>query len=131
MNNFIIGLVCGALFLCTALACAAVPRQDAIYAIIGEAEGEGARGMLAVACAIRNRGTLKGVYGLHANRVINREFSEITLQTATHAWDLSSDSDNCKFIDGATHWEGTKFKTPYWAKGMQVTATIGNQRFYK
>ena len=109
----------------------AVPRTGAIYSIIGEAEGEGPKGMLAVACAIRNRGTLKGVYGQYANRVTNREFSEITLMTATHAWDLSKDSDNCTFIGGATHWEGTVFKTPYWSKGMKVTATIGHQRFYK
>ncbi|MGN6643385.1 MAG: hypothetical protein ACTHKU_10355, partial [Verrucomicrobiota bacterium] len=42
-----------------------IPDQSAIRAIVGEAANQGYRGMLAVAGAIRNRGTLQGVYGLH------------------------------------------------------------------
>jgi hypothetical protein len=34
-------------------------------------------------------------------------------------------------VHGATHWEGTAFKKPYWVKGMLLVATIGNQNFYR
>jgi spore germination cell wall hydrolase CwlJ-like protein len=99
-----------------------------VLCIIGEAEGEGYIGMLAVGEAIRNRGTLKGVYGCKAPRVVGRKYSNATLKIATKAW---LDSKNTNTVKGATHWEGTAFKVPYWAKSMKVTATIGRQRFYK
>jgi spore germination cell wall hydrolase CwlJ-like protein len=99
-----------------------------VYCIIGEAEGEGYEGMLAVSEAIRNRGSLKGVYGCQASRVKNRLYSQAVLQTANLAWQNSLHTNT---VRGATHWEGTAFKTPYWAKDMIVTATIRNQRFYK
>ena len=46
-----------------------VMKKDAIRAIIGEAGNQGRRGMLYIACAIRNRGTLQGVYGFKAKHV--------------------------------------------------------------
>jgi len=107
-----------------------IPKTRAVNAIIGEAEGEGYAGMLAVACAIRNRGTLKGVYGEKAVRVLKRKYSASVFVHAVKAWEESANPDNCTQIDGATHWEGTAFKTPYWASSMILTATIGNQRFY-
>lgn len=104
-------------------------RKDrVVMAIIGEAEGEGYKGMLAVACAIRNRGTLQGVYGEKAPRVVKHKYSPKTFVLAVKAYEESAKVD---ITGGATHWEGTKFKTPYWAHGMIVTATIGNQRFYR
>lgn len=99
-----------------------------IECIIGEAEGEGYDGMLAVAEAIRNRGTLRGVYGCKAKRVVNKMYSTAIYKTANKAW---HDSAHTNTVAGATHWEGTAFKTPYWAKDMIITATIRNQRFYK
>ena len=102
--------------------------QKEVLCVIGEAEGEGYKGMLAVSEAIRNRGTLKGVYGCSAPRVVRHKYSAAVLQTANRAWNDSADTD---ITHGATHWEGTAFKTPYWAKDMILTATIGNQRFYK
>ena len=48
---------------------AEINDQQAVRAIIGEAGNQGERGMLALACALRNRGTLKGVYGLRAKHV--------------------------------------------------------------
>lgn len=105
-----------------------LPKHRVVDAIIGEAEGEGYQGMLAVACAIRNRGTLKGVYGENAPRVRNHRYSSKTFVLAVKAYEESAKRD---ITGGADHWEGTKFKTPYWAKGMKVTCVIGNQRFYK
>ena len=114
---------------------AEVDGARAINAIIGEAEGEPYNGKLAVACAIRNREQsrkghgLKGVYGERSPRV--KLAGKKAREDSRRAWEASSDSDACEFIDGADHWEGTAFKTPYWAKDMVITSTIGNQRFYR
>lgn len=108
--------------------CHAYTDQEAIKAVIGEAEGEGFKGMLAVAGAIRNRGTLKGVYGLHAQRVLTHKYSKMTYKQATRAW---NDSKHMDISKGAKYWEGTRFPLPYWAKNMTVTAIIGNQRFFR
>jgi hypothetical protein len=109
-----------------------IPKERAVNAIIGEAEGEGYRGMLAVACAIRNRGSLRGVYGERSKRVVNHLYDDDTKRMAYGAWFVSQDDGLCEeLIHGATHWEGTSFKTPWWAEHKQVTAVIGNQRFYK
>ncbi len=103
--------------------------EKEVICVIGEAEGEGYDGMLAVSEAIRNRGSLRGVYGCNSKRVLGQRYSDKVLRTAEQAWkDSEGPGDITK---GATHWEGTNFKTPYWAKDMIVTATLGNQRFYK
>ena len=125
-------------FCCVAMASDDLVKIRMVNAIIGEAEGEPYRGKLAVACAIINRTQLfgdfdkamRGVYGEKSNRVINRLYSSKTFVNAVRAYEESLDVGTCAFIDGATHWEGTAFETPYWATGMTITATIGNQRFY-
>ena len=48
---------------------APIPDAQAVRAIVGEAAGESFEGKLAIACAIRNRGNLHGVYGLNATHV--------------------------------------------------------------
>lgn len=100
----------------------------AIRAIVGEAANQGLDGMTAVAEAIRNRGSLSGVYGVKAPHA-DREPSWVWAQ-AEKAWKASAGSD---LVHGATHWESTDFKTPRWArgKGVIVTAQIGKHRFYK
>lgn len=103
----------------------------AIRAIIGEAEGEPFQGKVAVACAIRNRGSLQGVYGKTAPRVIQNKFSQKTYLQSVQAWEISKDPESCEFIQGADHWEGDKFKRPEWSKRMTKTAHIGNQTFYR
>ena len=109
-----------------------IPESRAINAVLGEAEGEGFTGMLAVSCAIRNRGTLRGVYGERAPRVLAKAYSDVIYDQAEAAWRFSRDAQRCEdLIHGADHWEGTSFKAPAWARGMIVTAVIGNQRFYK
>lgn len=103
-----------------------VVDTQAVRAIIGEAARDGYRGMLGVACAIRNRGTLQGVVGLHAPH-IDQE-SDKTWRLAWKAWADSRLKDVTK---GATHWDGTQFKRPYWSFGMTETVIIGHNRFYK
>jgi hypothetical protein len=104
----------------------AMSKARVLRAIIGEAGGEGYRGMLAVACGIRNRGSLKGVYGLYAKHV-DRASKRIWV-LAAQAWEESISRD---IVHGAKDWEGIKFKRPYWAKDMVITAVEGGNVFYK
>lgn len=106
--------------------CAEIPESQAVRAIIGEAASEGYQGMLAVAAAIRNRGHLGGVYGLRAGHV-DREPGWVW-DMAKKAWQESLSHDPTK---GADHWESIAFKTPTWAKGMQVTYRYKQHVFYK
>lgn len=108
---------------------AAVPDKSAVLAIIGEAENQGADGMLAVACAIRNRGTLKGVYGVKAPRVVKGLYSKKTYQMAEKAW---NDSKRVDVTNGATHWENIKaFGKPYWVASMRETYRLKDHVFYR
>jgi hypothetical protein len=105
---------------------AEVPESLAVKAIVGEASGEGYRGMLAVAGAIRNRGSLQRVYGTDASHVRNEP--EWVWRLAKKAWEES------RYVDlscGGTDWESTDFPVPYWAKGMIITARVGKHLFYK
>ena len=103
-----------------------IPDNLAVHAIIGEASGEGYQGMLAVACGIRNRGTLKGVYGLNAKHVDNEPGWVWAL--ARKAWKESVDVD---IVNGADHWESTDFKIPGWAKDMVKVFEYKNHCFYR
>jgi spore germination cell wall hydrolase CwlJ-like protein len=104
-----------------------IDRDKAIAAIIGEAADQGEVGMTAVAEAIRNRGTLQGVYGLRRTAFIASQPPWVHKQAAK-AWDQSAKSN---LVNGATHWESIDFKTPVWAYKMTVTARIGKHIFYK
>lgn len=103
--------------------------EEAIKAVIGEAENQGYNGMLAVAGAIRNRGSLKGCYGFQAPRVLHHKYSEITYYTAQKAWEKS------KYLDithGANHWENINaFGTPCWVKHCVETFRYRDHVFYK
>jgi spore germination cell wall hydrolase CwlJ-like protein len=102
-----------------------ISQPQAIRAIIGEASGESYRGMVAIGCALRNRGTLQGVYGAKAGHA-DKEPATIWRQ-ATLAWIESAKQD---ITHGATHWESTDFKTPAWARRMKPTVRIGKHQFY-
>ena len=114
--------------LCCVTSCgAAIKDADAVRAIVGESSNQGERGMLAVAAAIRNRGTLKGVYGLR-NPIADKQ-PEWVWSRARKAWSQSATND---ITLGATHWENTKaFGVPYWAKSMRATITVKDHTFYK
>lgn len=113
--------------------------RRAVAAIIGEVAGEGGsnmklkfEAMVACAHAIRNRGTLKGVFGEH-NPIVKTE-PEWVWKMAWKAWMQSAKDKDCG-VDptcGATHWENIKaFGEPYWKKEMVVTAKIGNHVYMK
>ena len=65
-----------------------IPTSLAVRAIIGEAGGESFTTQLAVACALRNRGTLQGVYGVD-NPVVAKA-SHRTFLRAQRAWAQSA-----------------------------------------
>lgn len=77
--------------------------QHAIKAIIGEAENQGYQGMYLVACAIRNRGTLKGVAGVNGKHV-NKASASIW-QQASKAWHESENGPDLTY--GATIWQNS------------------------
>jgi len=106
---------------------ASIPDADGIRALMGEARGELVRDYrcaVATAEAIRNRGTLQGVYGFKA------KFNEPAWvwKRAEKAW---KESAGTNYTKGADHWESTDFKTPTWAKSMIETAHIGKHRFFR
>lgn len=106
-----------------------IRKDRAVYAIIGESENQGYQGMLAVACAIRNRGTLHGVYGENAPRVKKHLYGAKIFVQAVKAWEESSHTD---ITNGATHWENIKaFGKPSWARKMVGTITVKDHVFYK
>lgn len=109
----------------------ALEGKDCIKAIIGEAEGESFLGKQAIANAIHNRNSLKGVYGVHSKRVIRGLYSVKTFNDACRAWGLRD-----KDITGhATGWGNSAdlvhFKRTKWFKNCVVTAHIGHHFFYK
>lgn len=123
------GITC--LILLSGCAQASEPPAQ-VRAVIGEAENQGYEGMLAVADAIRHRGTLHGVYGLHARRVRLHLYSQQTLELANRAWISSRTLDVTK---GATGWGSASdlrvFETKSWWPSMVITAHIGDHWFYK
>ena len=96
-------------------------------AVLGEARGEGLRGMYAVAHGIRNRGSLRGVYGAKATT----EPLGLELRaTAFLAWFLSLLGPDV--THGSDHWENIyAFGTPTWARGREPRATIGRHTFWR
>ena len=104
-----------------------ISKQKAVRAIIGEASNQGYQGMLAVACAIRNRGTLSGVYGVNSKH-IDKE-PQWVFKQAEKAWQESEKKD---ITNGATNWENCKaFGTPYWASSMTKVYQHKDHIFYK
>lgn len=108
--------------------------EEAVLAIIGEAEDQGALGMTAVAKSILNRGNLKGVFGLTAPRVVKHKYSEKTLVLAEQAWKYAKANHPDKKWT-ATGW-GNKgdieqFKRQGWFKNCVITAHISDHYFYK
>ena len=104
---------------------AEVEESQAIRAIIGEASDQGFQGMLAIACGIRNRGTLKGVYGLNAKHVDNEP--QWVWRLAKKAWKKSEHNR----IHPGTNWENIKaFGEPYWVKSMVKVYKHKDHIFY-
>jgi hypothetical protein len=119
-------LVMWAIFTFAGIALAEVSEGQAIRAIIGEASNQGYQGMLAVAVGIRNRNTLKGVYGVKAKHVDKQP--QWVWDIAERAWRESEHNR----IHSGTHWENVKaFGTPYWVSEMTLVYQHKDHNFYR
>lgn len=108
----------------------AVPAMDstlATRAIIGEAAGEPFMTKLAVASALRNRGSLVGVRGFNNARMIDAQPAYVWAE-ARRAWAMSATNNT---VNGAKFFDSTNFQTPYWARGVRPVATVGVFRFWR
>lgn len=104
-----------------------VPTAKFLSAILGEASDQGTRGMLAVACALRNRGSLRGVYGV-SNPVIAQASPALRAQ-ALAAWRKSATTD---ITGGATHWGNLRdIQTAKFYSRLTFTVKIGGHYFFK
>jgi len=108
---------------------------NAVNAIIGEAESEPIIGKVALAEVIRNKGNLKGVYGLKSPRV--RLASRAVRKDCELAWAKKGTN----LTHGATvwgnrqdvlKWESKAKKNPrHWFNRMKQTAQIGRHYFFR
>lgn len=119
--------VCAGLFLlllagqtCWSAPISALPE---IRAIVGEAAGQPYKVKLAVAAAIRNRGHLRGVYGLNARH--NASEPERVWRDAARAWKESATSDITR---GATHFGCAEDVRKGAFTGLQLTCIVGAGR---
>jgi hypothetical protein len=103
-----------------------LPEAKAVRAILGEAGGTGFNGMLAVACALRHRGTFHGVYGLN-NPVVDRQ-PVWAWKLARRAWLASRMQDT---VAGANHWGNAQDVAKGTFTGMQFTVAIGGNYFFR
>lgn len=103
-----------------------ISDNQAVRAIVGEASNQGYNGMLALACGIRNRGTLSGVYGLHAKHVDKEP--KWVWDMARRAW-IESEHNRIHYGD---HWENIcAFGRPVWAEKMEKIYEYKDHVFYK
>jgi hypothetical protein len=104
-----------------------IPKIGAVDAIIGEAEGEPYEGMLAIAAAIRNRGTLQGVQGLQSERVKKHRYGSKVFVNAIRAYEDSRTKDP---TNGADSWFTLDYNAQ-WIEACEYKVTIGHHKFYK
>ena len=118
-----------------------------VYTILGEARGEGKKGMYAVACVIQQRAENRKITPAQVckqkkqfsiwNNVKNDRELRFLLKSpsAEYAKDLAIDIEiGKKLYQGVTkhadHYHTLKVK-PYWANNKKKTVKIGNHIFYK
>ena len=104
--------------------------EQVVRAIIGEAGNQGFQGMYAVACAIINRGTLKGVYGLKSKQV-DKEPAWVW-KMARKAFSDAKKAIVAERAKYGNHWENIKaFGNPKWAAKMKEVYRYKDHVFYK
>jgi len=97
---FFSGLIILIVFLNVNLCHSVLNEDDAIDAIVGEASNQSYDTMICVAQALHHRGTLKGVYGLHASH--NAFENKDVRDAAEEAWNESlAEKDT---VNGAKNW---------------------------
>ena len=112
-----------------------IPEDLAVRALIGEAGGQSDAELYAHACALLNRGTLQGVYGIYSKNAQNSTQGQIN--RATRAWQLAQVSNN-DVTNGRTEWRSDydlklmakKGRTPA-GQGLYDGLKIGQTTFYR
>ena len=110
---------------------ARTPISDrlAIRAIIGEGANQSDAALAAIASAIHNRGTLRGVYGL--TNPVGDHASDALCARATRAWNLAKAGGDPENIRGCKFF-GCPTDVPWFHKhGFTAVKTIGQITFYK
>jgi hypothetical protein len=112
----------------------ALNTQNAVNAIIGEAEAEPMAGKIAIAEVIRRRGSLRGIYGINSPRV------RLASRTVRKECELAWAKKGTNLTRGATvwgsesdvaKWKARAKKYPrHWFNRMKQTARIGAHFFF-
>lgn len=103
----------------------AVTDEEAVKCIIGEASNQGKEGMYAVASALLNRGTTRGVYGCNAPHV--RKEPKYVFNMAKEALEKAK----IKRLHKGDHWENiSAFGKPKWAYSMKEVYRHKDHVFY-
>jgi len=107
-----------------------ITEERLLHCVLGEARSQGKNEMQAIAEVIRRRGSEKGVYGCSVDfskeKAYMRAVGKIKMAKKAVSGSLKSNLSN-----GATHFEGVKFKKPYWANSMKEVSKIGDTIFYR
>jgi spore germination cell wall hydrolase CwlJ-like protein len=115
-------------------------QQVIAITILGEARGEGQRGMYAVACVVSQRAKERKLTGAQVclqklqfscnNKGLNKKL--LDTPQAEYAMMLAKNIHNLDltFTKHANHYH-TKRVKPYWSKGKRPVVTIGNHVFFK
>lgn len=110
---------------------AAYPPE--VNCIVGEASGEGVVGMVAVAQALANRKTMKGVYGCHAEHI--KTENKIIFLEASDIWNgVLSGELNGKhdLVKGANSWGSiSDINKNHMNEECIETARVYNHIFFK
>jgi len=128
--------ILSAIFLTFQKSVSAQVAQPAYWQVImAEAVSDGYQGMYAVACVIRNRGgDLHGFCGSKRKDLslfCSRQGGKFIRQ-ARDIERIVFEKNGPDITHGATHFEAVeRYGMPKWAKGMKVTARIGEHTFFK
>ena len=103
-----------------------IDSRFAVAGIVGEAAGLPFKDKMAVACAIRNRGTLQGVYGVNARH--NATEPQWVWRDAERAWRESVRHD---ITHGATHFGNLDDVRKGTFRGMILCYRTEREFFFK
>lgn len=106
---------------------ASIPDSLAVRAILGEAANQPYAAKLAIACVIRNRGSLNGVFGVANERA--QHCPSAVRADALQAWRESANAD----ITHGSRYFGCPTDAPYFVRTLHMHAVlkIGDITFYK
>ena len=115
---------------------AAIDNEQAVVALMGEAGGQSDEELLAHAYALKNRGTLHGVYGLYAKHTPHYKDEECWQRVSGAWWTaLLGDDDP---VSGRTEWRSEfdlklmseRGETPD-SMGLYDPIKVGETYFYR